>query len=170
MHYKSLLGSLLVVTALLAASCGDSDPERDQALVAAFADDLLSEDDPITTNTGEATCIGEKTYDVFGTERLAELGITVDAPDPSDADITEAEAEGIVDGLYECTDVEASFMKSITNDNVTAEDAQCFVDALGDDMLRDALKQGLLDSEGPPSQEFIDQFTAASTECSVLLG
>lgn len=91
------------------------------------------------------------------------------SPDPGDADITDAEAEAIVNAVYDCIDVAASFQESITGDDVTADDAKCLVDGLGEDLLRDSLKQGLLDPDGPPSQAFIDQFTAVSTECGVLL-
>ena len=160
---------VVVATLTLAASAcgGDSEPERDQALVDALSSEILSDGDGFTTDQAEADCVAEGTYDAIGADRLAEVGITVDSPDPSAADLTEAEIDELVDAVFGCVDMKASFAASIAGDDLSEDDATCIADELGDDGLKELTKQGLSADEDIITEEFIALITSAAEACEV---
>ncbi len=166
---KHLVASILLALTLIAAGCGGSDGgERDQALVDALTNDILSDSDPFTSDADEARCVGEGTYDALGADRLAELGITVNSPNPDDADLNRDDATGVIDAIFDCVDMKAGFATSIEGDGVTSEQANCVADEFGNDGLKELFIDSLVaaDDEGP-TDAFIASFTEAAAECGL---
>ncbi|MCP5026386.1 MAG: hypothetical protein GY929_08890 [Actinomycetia bacterium] len=163
--------ALLVAFGLIASSCGGSEPERDQAMVDALMDDLLDKEHPFTSDRAEAECVATRTYDAIGLERMTEAGMTVETPDPTDADLTEDERDAVNEALFDCVDLKAAFAASLVSDGVSADQAMCVADEFGDDGLREAMEQNLGEDESEPSQDFMVAFFTAVETCGVdLLG
>lgn len=114
-----------------AAACGGEDP-----IVQAMSDQMVTQDDGLSADPAEADCIAKTTYEALGSDRLDELGITVDNPDITTAGVTEEEANQLVDGLYGCIDVNKMIISQITATGLGPEVAQCMIDSLGSDAIR----------------------------------
>ena len=169
MTRKHLVATILLALTLIAAGCGGSDGgERDQALFDALTNDILSDSDPFTTDADEARCVSEGTYDALGADRLAELGITVDSPDPDDADLSRDDASDVVDTIFDCVDMKASFATSMEGDGITSEQATCMADEFGNDGLKTLFIDAMVAADdAQPSDDFIASFTAAAATCGL---
>lgn len=166
MTRKHIVASILLALTLLAAGCGGSD--RDQALVDALTNDILSDSDSFTTDADEAQCVSEGVYDALGADRLAEVGITVDSPDPDDADLNRDDASTVIDAIFDCVDMKASFANSMEGDGITSEQASCVADEFGDDGLKELFIDSLVATDDlGPSDAFIASFTEAAVECGI---
>lgn len=121
----------LFVVALVATSCGGDDP-----LIQAMADDMVTRADGLSNDSEEALCVATATYDSLGPDRLAELGVTVETPALVDAEVTEPEATALVDGLYDCLDVNEMITTQVAATGLPESAAQCIIDDLGDDAIR----------------------------------
>jgi hypothetical protein len=128
---KLRLHLALVVAALVLAACGGDDP-----LIQAMADDMVTQADGLSYDSEEALCVATSSYDSLGSDRLAELGVTVESPDLLDARVTETEAASLVDGLYGCLDVNQMIITQVTATGLPESAAQCIIDDLGDDAVR----------------------------------
>jgi len=128
--YKRL-APIFVAGALLVSACGGDDP-----LIQAMADDMVSQDAGLSSDPDEALCVSQASYDSLGAERLEELGVTVDNPDLTDAEVTPGEAEALVDGLYDCLDVNAMIIAQVTELGLPEANAKCAVDGLGPEAVR----------------------------------
>ena len=133
--------SLILLTGALAlAACGD-DGDGLAEYSAAFAAAIQADDDDeagaLQTTDAEAACIGDRTAEVIGEERLEEVGtpeeveeIAVD--DLSAFDLSEAQAIDVFEGVVDCVeDIEQQFIDSFELDD--AEVASCLEDAIDDD-------------------------------------
>lgn len=163
-----IMWSIAATLALLATACGGGS-DRDQALVDALAADLMEGEDALANDQGEADCAAEKTYDALGEERMAELGITVETPDPTSVSLTEAEVDGVLDALFDCIDMQASLARTIQGDDLTAEDAECVVGEIGDDGLRTMMRTGMSGQEDADVGELLAIMGAAAESCGVPL-
>ena len=101
-----------------------------------MADDIVSQDAGLSSDPDEALCVSQASYDSLGSDRLDELGVTVDNPDLTDAAVTNDEAVALVDGLYGCLDVNQMIITQITALGLPEASAQCAVDGLGADSIR----------------------------------
>lgn len=117
--------------ALLASSCGGDDP-----LIQAMADDMVSQDAGLSSDPDEALCVSQASFYSLGSDRLSDLGVTVDNPDLTGAGVTPEEAATLVEGLYDCLDVNAMIMNQITALGLPQASAQCAVDGLGEESIR----------------------------------
>ena len=184
---KRLLIAALLGLALL-AGCGDSDDGdsssgdgdaagSDSPLAQAIAADIR-EDEEMPLSEEDAQCIGAGIVDGVGEDRLAELGITTESLEAegsielSEFDLTDDEVDAVVDTFQECTDVRALLAEALSADGtMSAEDAECVVGELPDDLVRAALEAGQTGDEDPDlEEEFGNQLLDAAAACDIDVG
>ncbi|MET0728462.1 MAG: hypothetical protein ABWZ76_09235 [Acidimicrobiales bacterium] len=178
-----LLGSLALVAALAAACGGDDDAQLTED-EQAFADELsasLSDEDGSSYSDVEADCVAETIMGEIGEEPFDEAGVTpediADAPEDADSPgmilgagaITSAQADAILDGWSECSDIESTFVAGIGEEIDVDEDAQaCAEDDLRDQgLIVDGYKQILTEEVNDPSAETVSEILSVLDECGV---
>ena len=69
--------ALVTALSLVAASCGDDggDASADSPLVQAIIDDVMADEDPLSTDRAEVECFVTGIVGSLGEDRLRELGI-----------------------------------------------------------------------------------------------
>ena len=122
----------------------ESDDEAtldDDAYAKVFAKSLVSSDTGFGMTESEAQCATDKVLDEIDAQRLQEAGMTrqrLNSSAGTPTDLTDEEARTIVDALFECADMGEAFARQVAGglegeENISAEQAQCFGDAVGDD-------------------------------------
>ena len=171
MKIRTLLLCTLAVSMLL-APCGgsDDDSSADPALVAALAEQLASDDSPFTAEV--ANCASEKILGGISTDRLVELGLSADnVPEADQIDFTDSEVDLVVDSLGDCADLSDLMAEDLAADGVIpAESAECFGNEIDDDVMKDAFRITLRDSNADPSAAFQEAFLEAILACDIPLG
>ncbi len=133
-------------------------------------EDADSEDGSVAQTEEEARCWSGKIVDEVGEDRLSELGVTAQSVgDLDEIDFTEDELDTVVDGMFDCIDVNAAFAKQFEAD-FGAEGAQCVADELDQDLVKDMMKAALAggDTSEPPD-EFFQAFLDIAAECDLPL-
>lgn len=169
----------LCTLALAATACGGdddgggaasdgADTPIGQALTAEIMDDADG-DDSVAQTEEEARCWSGKIVDDIGEDRLNELGVTADnVGDIEDIDFSEGEIDTIVDGMFDCVDVRASFATQFEGD-FGAEGAQCVADELDEDLVKDVMKSAVSGDDAEPSDEFFQAFLDIAAKCDLPL-
>lgn len=162
------VGGGIFLTRSDAEDARDADPRR-QAYVDALAASATPGDFP---GANEITfhCIAGGIVDVIGVDRLTAAATPDDirnSPDYWDLlpALTEAEASGIVDGLYACWDVRTGMQEAAAEGGDDAT-AACLMSRLSDDQLKSLLVDILLDDPLAESR-FRDAVAPAEDECGV---
>ncbi|WP_040493487.1 hypothetical protein [Ilumatobacter nonamiensis] len=171
--------SIAAVTALTlaAAACGGDDDGGSsdgadspvgEALAAEILDD--SEGESVAQTEEEARCWAGSIVDDIGEERLEELGVTADnVSDIDDIGFSDDEVDGLVDGMFDCIDVTATFAEQFTED-FGEEGAQCVAESLDEDFVKDLMRSVVSGEEAEPSEEFFQDFLDIAAECDLPLG
>jgi hypothetical protein len=173
--------AILALVATAAACGGDDDgggggdsAAADTPIGQALTDELMAEgeDSPVSTED-EARCVAGGIVSEIGEDRLAELGVTVDslgASDIEDIDFTDAEAEKIVDAMFDCIDIKAALATEFEAD-FGADGAQCLADNLDEEMVRDLMASSFLgDESAEMPEEFFQAFLDIAAECDLPIG
>jgi hypothetical protein len=135
---------LVVVFALVAAACsasgGDSLSAEDQALADAIAQSMMDDsgdDSPFAEE--DAVCFGNGIVSEMGSDRLTEVGLSVEAvesgTDPSDVDLSEGDIDSMVAVMTECIDFGAVFTAEFEASGVSSESISCLTDGMDDDLV-----------------------------------
>ncbi len=126
---------------LLVASCGDDLSAEDQALADAFvADEGFNEGFEAAEVSEE--CVAERTVQALGGADGAEqnYGITVDNIDGDGTDLSEADAEEVVDAIFSCSSSEDRFLAYVFSEGseITPE-GECMAEAIPNDLFKQLL-------------------------------
>jgi hypothetical protein len=133
-----------------------------QAYVDAMIDSFDNADpDELQIDREQAQCLAPKWVDTIGTDRLAAAGIEPqDFAAEGDVDLTtvgltEDDGNAMYDSMAECDiDVKTLFVNGFADErDVSAEDRQCFTDALDDDLLRRIMVTTLIGGEEALNQD-----------------
>jgi hypothetical protein len=129
----------------------------------------MSGDDSTFTNEEEARCMSGGIVEGIGEDRLEELGVTADSVATiEDIDFTEAEADVVVDSLFDCVDVKAQMVQEFESD-FGKEGAECVADNLDDEMIRNLMSAGFVDEEAEMGDDFFQAFLDIAAECDLPL-
>lgn len=163
----------------LAAACGDDDggsgsdlsSEEQEYVDAAMAQFDPEQAEPLTEE--EARCVVSSMVSGLGVDRLEELGITPEtfgsedgAPFPEN--LTEAEANQVVDGFDECLDLGALFAESMAQDDTLDEETkECLADAFDASTVRRLFVTMLTEGEDALAEdpELIEDLMGVFSEC-----
>lgn len=182
---RKLITILLSSLLLVAAACGDDDGgDGDGGLSSAeqkYVDAAMAQFDPEEAEPltePEARCVVSSMVTSLGVDRLEELGITPEtfgsedgAPFPEN--LTEAEAEGVVDGFDECLDLGALFAESMAQDDTLDDETkQCLADAFDSDTVRRLFVTMLSQGEDALTEdpELLQDIMGVFTQCPGALG
>jgi hypothetical protein len=133
-----------------------------QAYVDAMIDSFDNADpDELQIDREQAQCLAPKWVDTIGTDRLAAAGIEPQDfsaegnVDLTTVGLTEDDGNAMYDSMAECDiDVKKLFVDGFANErDVSAEDRQCFTDALDDDLLRRIMVTTLIGGEEALNQD-----------------
>ena len=153
--------------ALIAAACGSDggSAPADDPLVQAIVDDILTEEDSLTTDRGEAECFARGLVGEIGGDRLGQLGVTVaDVGDLEDFDWSEAEANVIIDKVFDCTDAAANFVSDLGGDTMTADQRACLIEVFDEDTIRNFFITSLTGGE---SLDIFSDLADAFSACEI---
>jgi len=135
---------LVVVFALVAAACsaggGDSLSAGDQELADAITQSMMEDADPDTPfGQEEAVCFGNGIVSEMGSERLTELGLSVEAvksgTDPSDVDLIDDDIDAMAAVMTDCVDFTALFTAEFEASGVSSESISCIADGMDGDVV-----------------------------------
>lgn len=170
---KKLL-TLLVPLVLVAAACGDDDGggsgsgDTDSPIAQAIADDIMNDPDGPPIERSEAECIGGNIVSSLGEERLDELGVTAEtAGDIGEVAFTDEEAGQVVDAFFDCADIGTLLVEQMVGEGTSDEDAECLVNALGDDTLRNFMQAALLSQGEDIPDDVFNAMIDAFAECDI---
>lgn len=155
---------------VLAGACGDDGGGNgaapvDDPLVQAIVDDITIDDNPLTTERGDAECFATRVVGSVGNERLAALGVTVDdVGSINEFSWTPAEVDMIVENMFDCIDVTSGFTRSLVSEDMTPEQVGCLEGSFTQDVVHDFYRSTFSGDEGA---EFFGQITAAMTACGI---
>ena len=133
-----------------------------QAYVDAMIDSFDNADpDELQIDREQAQCLAPKWVDTIGTDRLAAAGIEPQDfaaegnVDLTTVGLTEDDGNAMYDSMAECDiDVKELFVDGFADErDVSAEDRQCFTDALDDDLLRRIMVTTLIGGEEALNQD-----------------
>lgn len=185
-----LAGWLLVLSGLVVAvgACGDDDDGGDDAAGDETSDEAGSEGPPSGTATeGEfvaaisetlvtvgvpedrTECAAQVYVDVIGLDQLNELTTPEDIrtnanPASLGVDVDQAGIDAFYEGLSQCFDVREFLVSSVSGDDEAL--AECFTQAISDDVLKDVIVGGFLRADQAPDQEEQAALEAAYSECT----
>jgi len=167
---RRLIAAMTMTTLLLAACGSDGGDDADPALVSALAAELADGSSPFDQETAE--CAAEKIIGGIGGERLVELGVSADdVPEADQIDFTADELDLVIDSIGDCGDLSDLMAESLAADGVIPDDkVECFGDAVSDDVMKDAFRLTLSDSDAEPGADFQNAFLEAIIECEIPLG
>ena len=154
---------------LSAAACGGETAAADTAVGQALTDELMSEADSPFSSEEDARCMSGGIVEGIGEERLEELGVTADSVSSlEEIDFDEAEAEVVVDSLFDCVDVKAEMVSQFEAD-FGAEGAECVADNLDDEMVRDLMASSFVGEDPEMSDDMFQAFLDIAAECDLPL-
>lgn len=168
--------TLLLVAALLAASCGDDDgsglSSEEQGLADALAISIMADADPDNPfgRAEDAHCFAEGLVGTIGVARLATLGLTAESESPEAAfdAMTPGERDDVVEVALGCTDAEGVMVAELEATGMSSDSAACIAEALGEsDFFRDAFLAGMAGREFDPeaNPEYTVLLLEAATDC-----
>ena len=137
------------------ADLGATEQALAEAITAAI---LADEDDDLSVDEDQARCLGEGYIAAVGTARLIELGLTVEAieggSEPGDVDLTNDEAEALIDVTFECVDLAAVFVEAFAAEGIlSAESGQCLADGFDEQFLRDIARSAFDNDAADPTDD-----------------
>jgi hypothetical protein len=133
-----------------------------QAYVDAMIESFDNADpDELQIDREQAQCLAPRWVEVMGPDRLAEAGIQPEDfaaegdVDLSAVGLTEDDGNELYDAFAACDiDVKTLFVDGFTSGRgISAEDRECFADALDDDLLRRIMVTTLVEGEEALSQD-----------------
>ncbi len=162
--------NLLLITtlaALLAGACGSDDGGGDSALRDAIAESILDDSRDSGPSEDEAKCIADAALDTLGTDRLVDLGVTVEAVEegmefPED-ELSDEETEAYVNASLDCVDTSSLIVDEMVADGVSEEDAKCIAENLDEDLFAKFATAGSPDEDPELMGAMID----VMSECNV---
>ncbi|MEZ5243526.1 MAG: hypothetical protein R2707_00395 [Acidimicrobiales bacterium] len=144
---KTSLKLVAAIAALMlfASSCGDdggggggNTASADDPLVQAIVDDIMAGGDGVTTDRAEAECFVGGVVGEIGTARLNALGVTeTNIAALDEIEWTEDEARSVVDSMFSCVDVTASFVDDMDFGELDDSQAECVRGIFSEDVLKD---------------------------------
>lgn len=169
---------------LFAAACGDDDgggsgdlsgPEQ-EFVDAAMAEFDPEDAEPLTED--DARCVVTSLVEELGVDRLEELGLTPEsfgseegAPFPEN--LSEDEANGVVDGFEGCLDLAGLFTQSMAeDDSIDDETRECLADAFDKSMVRRLFVTMLTQGEDAMTEdpELLSDIMSVFMKCPGALG
>jgi hypothetical protein len=182
--------ALLMVAALAGSivGCGDDDAGEDaggddvevsddaQPYVDAMIESFDNSDpDELQIDREQAQCLAPRWVETIGPDRLAEAGIepedfsSDEDVDLSTTDLSEDDGNEMYDAFEACRiDVKNLFVQSMaTDEELTAEDAECLEGAVDDDLLRRILVTTFVEGEDAldRDEELTGELFAVFAEC-----
>ena len=150
--------SLFTCLAVIAAACGGGDDgasEADQELVDALTAYFVDPaNDTIAYVQAEAECSAEKIVSDIGADRLGEVGVTAEfVPELEETGFSAEEFRTVVAVFRECVDLRARFIE-VVSEGFGQEAAECFADALGEDVIAQSLEDELTGAEDSTDEAF----------------
>lgn len=155
----------------------------------AYADEFalsLREGSGATFERAEADCMATALMSEIGVGPFEEAGVTpqdvADAPDGADSPgrllgdgaVTDAQADAILDGWDDCTDVDAAFVANMATELGIEDDEKklgCVERELrGGDLVREGYRQTLTDSSGEPSGDVLSGLLGVMDVCGISMG
>ena len=133
-----------------------------QAYVDAMIDSFDNADPgELQIDRDQAQCLAPKWVETMGPDRLAEAGIQPEDfaaegdVDLSTVGMTKDDGNELYDAMGECDiDVKTLFVESFASDqDLSAEDRECFANALDDDLLRRIMVTTLVEGEEALNQD-----------------
>lgn len=167
---KNMRWMVLGGIALLAAACGSSGVASNDATVLEVQAVLQGEQD-FPMSDDEANCAARNIVDEVDSDTLDAM---LADPDADLGEVADAETSlKVLDGIFDCVDVEDLMIQSMIDDGTPREDAECLARGFGEDELRDFMRaaSGGDDalSEEAGMQLFAKMFELAA-ECGMSLG
>jgi hypothetical protein len=179
---------------LLLAGCGDGDDDTappiedsddgddgdgggsDDPLVQAMTTWLSTSEDVPPFDEDEAECVAQGVVDGVGSDRLEELGVTEEAMaseegvELTDVEFTDDEVAVVIDSMEGCADLKALLAESIADDGtISAEDAECLVDELPEDFIRQGFEAEFAGDDITESQDLQNTMFDAIANCDIAL-
>lgn len=188
MRARRLTASLLALTLLGAAACGDDggDDElttEEQAYADAWARSLTDEEDGFSVSDEDADCMAAALMAEVGAGPFEEAGVEPadigdgeqgEGDDDSPGEllgagvITEAQADAILDVWEGCTDLGATLAAAAVGEFDLDEEAEaCVADGLReDDLAREGLKPSFTSDDDEPPSEVLTAMVELIDECA----
>lgn len=166
--------AVAVTMGLVLTACGGS---AESELVDAFADvvyeDASAPDSGFEVSRSEARCVAEAFVGGVGADRLTDAGLTPDAIrnrsmddlTGGELDLSEADYRYLVDGVFDCVDMESQLAESMAEDGtLSASSARC----LASGMIEAPEMRGLMARALVAGDDAFD--SASDQEASALMG
>lgn len=148
---------------------GGASAGADTAIGRALTADMLAEEDSPVQTEEEARCWSGRIVDGIGEDRLVELGVSAEnVGDIDQIDFSDSEVDTLVDGLFDCTDVEAAFAEQFTED-FGEEGAACMAEAMDQEMVSDMMKSSFSGDDAELPDDFFQAFLDIAAECDLPL-
>jgi hypothetical protein len=144
---------LAAIAALVLAGCGGDDDDAEGAgkrklpdtqgsldedeFIAAFSASLQDDNDGFGATEDEGDCAAEAAVAAVGSDRLQAAGLDaawLESDDFSSTDLTEDEADAVVDALFGCIDMGASLAANLADEanGLAVDESECLATELGD--------------------------------------
>jgi hypothetical protein len=168
---------LLVLTfaiALLGAACGDSDSDSesgatsDDPRVAQVAE-ILKGDQEFPISDSEANCVANRTVSDLSDD---EVQLILDNPDAGPEILDDpASAATMLDGLFDCIDMEAFMVNGMVADGTPEDVARCVADGFGEDEIRGFLEIAMNENaaDDDSALEILGKFLEVGQDCGLEL-
>ncbi len=172
------LALIFVTLAVLTAACGSDGSSSggssdglnadEQALADAMSEATMEgQEVPLTQD--EATCWSEAIVADFGVDDLSDMGITAENADAGAVEVDADTGESFVDSLANCTDLKELFRNEVSagvTEGPEADAANCVVDALTEQDIKDIIAIGFAADEDAAGSELEAKLEPVFTECA----
>ncbi len=137
-----------------------------RALTAQFLED---DEETVVQTEEQARCLSGRIVNDIGEDRLTEAGVTAeDVGDVTDYDFRPEEIDTIVDAMFGCIDIRASFIESFEQD-FGADGAECVANELDQDFVKELMRSEFTGGSEEPTPEFIQAFLDIAAKCDLPL-
>jgi len=150
---STLFGALLALT-LLAAACGgdDSSSAADQEVIDAVADQIRAEGE-FPPDTVDADCMAAGMVNgLGGADGMKELGLDAEAirqgADVDNLELSQDRAVAVADSVIDCGVLDMMAAEMSSGGTMSEDDAQCLVEKMDQDALRDGFASELMGDGG----------------------
>ena len=164
---------LLEAIALLSAACGDggdSGGMSDDPKVVEVAS-ILQDDQDFPMSDAEANCAARRIVDNVPSDTLDTM---LANPDAELGEVTDPEtAMTVLDGIFDCVDIEALMVQSMVEDGTPEDQAQCIAKGFGEDEIRSFMELAAMDDEAVDDAvafEILARMFELAGECGLDLG
>ena len=161
---------MVLVVVAMAAACGSSGPAADDPTVLEVQDVLQGEQD-FPMSDDEANCAARNIVDEVDSDTLDAM---LANPGADLGEVADPETSlKVLDGIFDCVDVEDMMIQSMIEDGTPREEAECLANGFGEDELRDFMRAASAGddalSEEAGMQLFAKMFELAA-ECGMSFG